>query len=63
MGIINLWLVVNVWTGNELEVKAIGPRDALFSISGWERTESRAGWMYAGGWKVNLVPVRKGVTV
>jgi hypothetical protein len=58
MGIIKTWLVVNVWTQHSLLVEAVGPRDAVFSIAGWQRTEARAGWLYAGDWKVRTSEVR-----
>jgi len=51
-GIVCQWRVVNVWSGAVVVVEAVGARDAVFSVAGWQRVEARGGWLYAGSWKV-----------
>lgn len=55
--VVKQWRMVHVWSGQEMVVDAVGPRDALFGIGGWGRLESRDGWAYSGDWKVCLTAV------
>lgn len=55
--VVKQWQVVSLHTGAEVVVDAVGPRDAAYSLAGWQPYENRGGWLYVNGWKVNTVPV------
>lgn len=55
--VVKQWQVVNVHTGHELLVDAVGPKDALFSLVGVCRLTKVEQWLWSGDWKVNTVAV------
>lgn len=54
MNIIKVWTLVNLWTGVEVKVEAVGPRDAIMAMDGWQEVRKVGDWLVGRSWKVFL---------